>query len=91
MKQRKNKTGIRNWLKQRFGQENEMGVLRIGKRKRKALTMSNTTKTKLTDFYPLMLKPKGQQDLVDWKALEPRPVREPDRHTGMANWPGADE
>ena len=59
--------------------------------KDKVLTMENTVATKLTDFYPTILKPDGQQDLVDWKALEPRPVTAPDRYTGLQNWPRGDE
>ena len=84
-----------NWAKRltrfRLKRTNTGVTLREKTKEKKVLTMENTVSTKLTDFDPRMLMPEKQQDLVDWKALEPRPIREPDKYTGLQNWPGAGE
>ena len=80
---------VLNWLRPKNGVETGERKTREGKPK--YLTVANTVEKKLTDFAPRMTMPKGQQDLVDWGALEPRPVTKPDVYTGLQNAPGAEE
>ena len=76
-----------NWLRPNKGVET--GERRTREGEPKVLTVANTVETKLTDYFPRMTMPEGQQDLVDWGALEPCPVLKPDKHTGLHNWPKA--
>ena len=80
---------VLNWLRPNKGVETGERKTREGEVK--YLTVANTVGKTLEDFYPRMMMPKGQQDLVDWRALEPRPVTKPDVYTGLLNAPGAEE
>ena len=80
---------VLNWLRTKRGVDTGERETREGEVK--YLTVANTIEKKLTDFAPRMTMPKGQQDLVDWRAREPRPVTKPDVYTGLLNAPGAEE
>jgi len=89
MKRMKRMKRVLNWLRLKRGAE--AGERKTREGEPKYLTVANTIEKKLTDFAPRMTMPKGQQDLADWGALEPRPVTKPDVYTGLLNAPGAEE
>jgi len=91
MKKPKTIERVWNWLRPKRGVDT--GERKTREERQKYLTVANTVEKKLTDYAPRITMPEGQQDLVDWKALEPRAVVKPDKHTGLQNWPkaGAEE
>jgi hypothetical protein len=89
MKKTKTIERVLNWIRTKRGVDTGERETREGEVK--YLTVANTIEKKLTDYAPRMTMPKGQQDLVDWKALEPRPVTKPDVYTGLLNAPEVGE